>query len=249
MAFPRAPRIAWASTAERPSTCFRSADSSMRGAASAWAVTPNRTRCPSTVPGPTVTTGEPTRSWSGGTAALTRAWPSATIGAGSTVTTVPVAVTPRSNWATSWSTSVVGSTVAVAAPRVAVSGYAVLPAGSPGGAAAAVASWASSCFPRVASAAVTSFWVTFGNSFRLPPLVGAGFVTEMTTLLYCPGITVIVPAPTLAPVPVFSAVTVTVRSWQAIRGGLRMATGRKTASSVPNEIPAAVRTGVPPGIV
>jgi hypothetical protein len=142
---------------------------------------------------------------------------------------------------------VAGSTVGAVASRVAVAGNAVLPAGSAAGAAAPAASWASSCFPRAVNAAVTSFWVTFGNSFLIPPLVGAGFRTEMTTLLYCPGMTVIVPAETLPAVPVFAAVTPTTRSWQVILGGLRMATGRKTVSSVANAIPAAVRTRVPFG--
>ena len=79
--------------------------------------------------------------------------------------------------------------------------------------------------------------------------MAAGFTTEITTLLYCPGITVIVPAATLPVGPGVTAVTSTVRSWQVILGRLRMATGRKSASDVANATSAGVRTSVPCGIV
>ncbi len=85
--------------------------------------------------------------------------------------------------ATSWPTSVVGSTLGTGSVRDAVAGTATRPAEIRAGLAIAArrswSSWASSCF----RAPATSFWLTSGVSDREPPAVGAGFTTRMTTEL------------------------------------------------------------------
>src|SRR6185503_11649014 len=127
----------------------------------------------------------------------------------STASTVPVAFAPRSNDSTSLPSSVAGSTVYVASPRLAVSGNTVVPSvasdGSASFSAKLDASWASIAFV----AAVMSALTTRGNSSRFPPLVGPGFVTSSVTGSSPRGITVIVFGSTLPSGPAFTASTLT----------------------------------------